>query len=111
MEMVVLWTQPIETALGYIRAAFRAAVEAGDLGIACFSCNHAVTDLLTRGDPLDEVWRESERAMDFVRKAKFRDVVDIVVAQQRFIDDMRGRTAHFSTFSDAQFDEGRSRPS
>jgi predicted ATPase/signal transduction histidine kinase len=105
MEMVVLWTQPIETALDYIRAAFRAGVEAGDLAIACFSCNHAITDLLTRGDPLDEVWRESERGMDFVRKAKFRDVVDIVVAQQRFIDNMRGRTAHFSTFSDARFDE------
>jgi predicted ATPase len=28
MEMVVLWTQPIETALDYIRAAFRAGVEA-----------------------------------------------------------------------------------
>src|SRR5258708_26115546 len=105
MEMVVLWTQPIETALDYIRAAFRAGVEAGDLGIACFSCNHAITDLLTRGDPLDEVWRESERGLDFVRKARFRDVVDIIVSQQRFIENMRGRTARFSTFSGADFDE------
>jgi PAS domain S-box-containing protein len=105
MEMVVLWTQPIETALDYIRAAFRAGVEAGDLAIACFSSNHAITDLLTRGDPLDEVWRESERGLDFVRKARFRDVVDIIVSQQRFIENMRGRTAGFSTFSDAHFDQ------
>jgi predicted ATPase len=105
MEMVVLWTQPIETALDYIGAAFRAGVEAGDLGIACYSCNHTITDLLTRGDPLDEVWRESERGLDFVRKARFRDVVDIIVSQQRFIENMRGRTAHFSTFSGAYFDE------
>jgi PAS domain S-box-containing protein len=105
MEMVVLWTQPIETALDYIRAAFRAGVEAGDLAIACFSSNHAITDLLTRGDPLDEVWRESERGLDFVRKARFRDVVDIIVSQQQFIENMRGRTARFSTFSDAHFDE------
>ncbi|MEH2562187.1 hypothetical protein [Bradyrhizobium sp. AZCC 2289] len=105
MEMVVLWTQPIETALDYIRAAFRAGVEAGDLAIACFSSNHAITDLLTRGDPPDEVWRESERGLDFVRKARFRDVVDIIVSQQQFIETMRGRTARFSTFSDAHFDE------
>jgi PAS domain S-box-containing protein len=105
MEIVVLWTHPIETALDYIRAAFRAGVEAGDLAIACFSCNHVITDLLTRGDPLDEVWRESERCLDFVRKARFRDVVDIIVSQQRFIENMRGRSAHFSTFSDAHFDE------
>jgi PAS domain S-box-containing protein len=105
MEMIVLWTQPIETGLDYIRAAFRAGVEAGDLTIACFSSNHAITDLLTRGDPLDEVWRESERGLDFVRKARFRDVVDIIVSQQRFIENMRGRTVRFSTFSDAHFDE------
>jgi PAS domain S-box-containing protein len=105
METVVLWTQPIGIALDYIRSAFRAAVEAGDLGIACYSSHHIVTDILARGDHLDEVWRESERGLDFVRKAKFRDVIDIIVAQQRFIENMRGRTAGFSTFSDAKFDE------
>jgi PAS domain S-box-containing protein len=105
METVVLWTQPIEIALDYIRSAFRAGVEAGDLSIACYSSHHTVTDILARGDHLDEVWRESERGLDFVRKAKFRDVIDIIVAQQRFIENMRGRTAGFSTFSDAKFDE------
>ena len=105
MEMVALWTQPVSPAIDFIRTAFRAGVETGDLTIACYSCNHTITDFLMRGDPLDEVWRESERGLDFARKAKFRDVVDIIVSQQRFIDNMRGRTAHFSTFSDATFDE------
>jgi len=105
MEMVVLWTQPIGIALDYIRAAFRAGVDGGDLNIACFSCNHTITDLLLRGDQLDEVWRESERGLDVVRKVQFRDVIDVIVSQQRFIENMRGRTASFSTFSDAQFDE------
>ena len=105
MEMVVVWTQPIGIAVDYIRAAFRAGVEAGELSIACYSCNHTITDLLTRGDHLDEVWRESERGLDFVRKARFRDVIDIIVSQQRFIENMRGRTASFSTFSDTTFDE------
>jgi PAS domain S-box-containing protein len=105
MEMVVLWTQPIGIALDYIRAAFRAGVDGGDLNIACFSCNHTITDLLLRGDHLDEVWRESERGLDLVRKVRFRDVIDVIVSQQRFIENMRGRTGSFSTFSDAQFDE------
>ena len=65
----------------------------------------AVTGLLLRNDPLDAVWRETEKGLDFVRKAKFRDVADIIVSQQRFIATMQGRTASFSTFSDAQFDE------
>ena len=61
--------------------------------------------LLLRNDPLDVVWRESEMALDFARRAKYDDVADMIVSQQRFIATMQGRTATFSTFSDAQFDE------
>jgi PAS domain S-box-containing protein len=104
MEMVVLWTQPIGMAIDYIRVAFRAAVDTGVLPIACYSCNHTITDLLTRGDHLDEVWRETERGLDFVRKARFADPAAVIVSQQRFIAVMRGRTTSFSTFNDAQFD-------
>jgi PAS domain S-box-containing protein len=64
-----------------------------------------VENLLQQNSPLEEVWRESERALDFARKARFRDVADLIVSQQRFIATMQGRTASFSTFSDAQFDE------
>src|SRR3984957_9716459 len=67
--------------------------------------DHTVTSLLVRNDPLDAVWRESEMALDFAREAKYGDVADIIVSQQRFIATMQGRTATFSIFSDAQFDE------
>jgi PAS domain S-box-containing protein len=39
------------------------------------------------------------------RQAKYGDAADIIISQQRFIATMQGRTATFSTFSDAQFDE------
>jgi PAS domain S-box-containing protein len=103
--MLVVWIRPVADAIDYIRTAFRAGVEAGDLTIACYSCNHTISDRLLRGDHLDEVWRETERGLDFARKASFRDVIDVIMAQQRFIENMRGRTANFSTFSDATFDE------
>src|SRR5208337_968857 len=105
MNLVALWTQPIASAIDFNRAAFRTANETGDLTFACYSMVESVTGLLLRNDPLDAVWCESERGLDFVRKAKFRDVADIIVSQQRFIATMQGRTATFSTFSDAQFDE------
>ena len=44
-------------------------------------------------------------ALDFTHKAKYDDVADIIVSQQRFIATMQGRTAAFSTFNDAQFNE------
>ncbi|SEE76734.1 PAS domain S-box-containing protein [Rhizobiales bacterium GAS191] len=105
MEIAALWTQPVATGLQYLDFAFRAGIETGDLTVACYSRNHTVTDLLLRGDPLQEVWHETERGLEFVRKAKFRDVVDVIVSQQRFILNMRGLTSSLSTFSDSVFDE------
>jgi PAS domain S-box-containing protein len=105
MALVSLWTQPITTAIDFNRAAIRAATETGDLTSACYSITRSVTVLLLRNDPLDAVRRESEVALDFVLKAKFRDYTDAVVSQQRFIAAMQGRTASFSSFSDEHFDE------
>jgi PAS domain S-box-containing protein len=105
MGIAALWTQPITTALEFNRAAFRAASETGDLTYACYSLDRSVLILLLRNDPLDAVWRESERGLDFVRKAGYGGVADNIVSQQRFIATMQGRTASFPPFSDAQFDE------
>jgi predicted ATPase len=104
-QMAALWTQPIETAIELIRAAFRAGAESGDLSFACYSCMHLVTDLLIQGTHLDDVWRESETGLDFVRKAKYLDAADAIISQQQLIRNLRGQTATFSTFSDATFDE------
>jgi signal transduction histidine kinase len=100
-----LWTQPVTTALDFVVAAFRAAVETGDLTYACYCCDWAVTELLARGDHLDEVWRESEKSLDFVRRAKSHDYVDRAVSQQWFIQSLRGPAPAFFTFGDSQFDE------
>jgi predicted ATPase/signal transduction histidine kinase len=105
MGLAAQWTQSITTAIDFNRATFRTAIETGDLTFACYTICQTVHGLLIRNDPLDAVWRESERGLDFVRKAGFRDMADAIVSQQRFIATMQGRTATFSTFNDAQFDE------
>ncbi|HWS69924.1 MAG TPA: AAA family ATPase [Steroidobacteraceae bacterium] len=99
------WTQPIGTAIDFMRATFRTAIETGDLTFACYGMYQSVTGLLLRSDPLDAVWSESQMALDFAREAKYGDAADIIISQQRFIATMQGRTATFSTFSDVQFDE------
>jgi PAS domain S-box-containing protein len=105
MAPVSLWTQPITSAIELRQAGTRAATETGNLTYACYSMHHSITGFLLRNDPLDEVWHESEMALDFARRAKFRDVADLIVSQQRFIATMQGRTTTFSTFSDKEFDE------
>ncbi len=105
MGKVAFWTQPIGTAIDFMRTTFRTAIETGDLTFACYATYQSVTGMLLRNDPLDAVWRESEMALDFTREAKYGDIADIVRSQQRFIATMQGRTATFSIFNDAQFNE------
>jgi len=105
MGLVASWTQPISSAIDFLRMAFRTANETGALAFACYSIDQIMTDLFVRNDPLDTMWHESEKSLNFVRKAGFPDIRAILVSQQRFIATMQGRTATFSTFNDAQFDE------
>jgi len=107
MGRVAFWTQPIATAIDFMRTTSRAVIETGDLTLACYGRLQTIAGLLLRNDPLNVVWRESEMALDFARKAKYRDAADIIGSQRRFIAAMQGRTATFSTFSDTQFDEAR----
>ncbi len=87
-QMAVLWTRPIEDALTCLEAAVRSVGETGEMVYACFSRQHRLTDLMARGDPLDEVWLESLDALDFVRKYKFGQLV--ILSMQGFVQSLRG---------------------
>ena len=95
----------LRSVIDIMRGAFRTAIDTSALTFACYSILQSVIGLLLRNDPLEAAWRETERGLDFARKARYLDAVDIFASQQRFIAVMRGRTATFSTFSDANFDE------
>jgi predicted ATPase/transcriptional regulator with GAF, ATPase, and Fis domain len=105
MGLAAFWTEPLSSVIELRRATTRVATERGDLTFACYGMHQSITYLLMRNDPLDAVWRESEIALDFARTAKFRDVADLIVSQQRFIASMQGRDAAFSSFGDQGFDE------
>src|SRR3984885_6706695 len=104
MGVATQWTHSITTAIDFHRLTIRTAIETGDLTYACYGIYLCLTCLYMRNDALDAVCRETEMALDYVRKAGFRDVADIVWSQQRFIATMQGRTTSFSTSSDAQLD-------
>ncbi len=105
MGIVAIWAHPVARSIHFLQTAFRTATDTGDLAVACYCMEKSVAGFLMRSDPLDTVWRESEISLNFVRKARYHDVADVIVSQQRFIACMQGRTSAFSSFSDAEFDE------
>lgn len=104
-NVINFWTRHMRTNLPYIHAAFVAGLELGDIPNACYCCNHLITTMLASGLPLEEVYHESEKRLEFVRGAHYEDIGDIIISQQRFILNMQGKTSSFSSFSDSTFDQ------
>jgi PAS domain S-box-containing protein len=104
---VMPWAKPIRTGRSLIRLSLEAAQEAGDLTYGAYARAHLVTHLLASGDPLDEVQRDAEAGLDFVRQARFGLVVDRITGQLQLIRMLRGLTPIFGSFDDSGFDEAR----
>lgn len=103
LEITEVWVRPLDQAIATSRAAYRVAVDRGDLAVACFACNHTVNDLLVRGEPLEAVAEEIERSLAIVRRAGYKDVVDELVAQQRLVMALRGQTDTAASFDGPGF--------
>ena len=99
------WAEHVRAGLDLIRRAFDAANTNGDLTHGAFSCSNLIANLLASGDPLVDVQREAERGLAFAQRARFGAVIDIITTQLGFIRTLRGLTATFGCFNEAQFDE------
>jgi predicted ATPase/signal transduction histidine kinase len=103
MQRAMLWTQPIQSAIDFIRRAIDSATETHDTAFTCFGWNHLIAALLFQGVPLDEVGRESRNGIDFVRKVKMRDEDAILQFQKRMILTLRGERPISSRGADTCF--------
>jgi predicted ATPase len=104
---VMPWAKHIQAGRDLLRRAFEAANKIGDLTVAAYICDALNTNLLASGDPLPEVQREAENGLEFVQKAQFGIVSDIITAQLGLIRTLRGLTPKFGSFDDGRFEEVR----
>lgn len=85
IDQVSAWTMPMEYARQKAGEAFDSGHLSGDLAMACYACNHLVSDALIMGDHLQEVAEVIDRGLKVVRQYDYADVERILVAQQRFV--------------------------
>lgn len=86
LDQASVWTQPLEFSLDCAQAGFEAARAQGDFTIACFEACHRTCILLARGDRLEAVREEVERALAFVAQVGFADVEAILCVQRDAVD-------------------------
>lgn len=99
------YTCPLRSNAPYLKTAFDAAVEYGDLVWGAYACNHKITNMLAIGDPLSQVWDEALWRRKFVQRLGDKNIDNILLSQQCFVLSMQGKTHQVGSFSHDGFDE------
>src|SRR5262249_33502727 len=105
--LVVVWKEHLRAGRDFLRLAFDAANNTGDITYASYCCVTLMTNLLAAGDPLVDVERESEHGLAFAQKAHFGLVIDLNTAQLALIRTLRGLTPEFGRFDGGMIEEVR----
>ncbi|WP_438038070.1 AAA family ATPase [Sorangium sp. So ce128] len=103
-QQVVFWTRHYRETYPYTRAGFSAAVESGDMRMACFNCVWAPLFPLLAGEPLEDVLHEVEERSRFVRKAGYAFAYGVLASAHAVIQTLRGRPVRFSTLDGSELD-------
>ena len=104
---VLPWTGHVRTGRSFLRRAFEAANQTGDLTHAGYSSTHLNNNMLAAGEPLVEVQREAEHGLAFARRMQFGLIVDAIAPQLALVRTLRGLTPTFGSLDDEQCDESR----
>ncbi|MEJ2425586.1 MAG: AAA family ATPase, partial [Candidatus Thiodiazotropha sp.] len=99
------WVKPIRTGRDLLRRAFNDTKRSGDIMYGAYACNNLISNLLMAGDSLIEVEYEAEKGLDYVNKARFGLVADIISSQLGLIRTLRGQTRQLGAFDCERFDE------
>jgi serine/threonine protein kinase len=99
------WIRPATEAERLWEIAYQSGLDSGDLfHMGCASCA-TVMSLFMRGVPMQQVWDESERRMEFLERAGLREPLGAVTAVRQAVRNLRGDTNGPSTFDTADFQE------
>lgn len=110
LDQVSPWTMPLTYALEQAQRARRQGAASGDIGMACYACNHIVSDLLVMGEHLRLVDEEIERGLAYTRMIQYLDIELILESQRHFVQRLRGEADAGPGVQEARLRQTRSQP-
>ena len=103
MTVTSFWTRSIDEFVAYARIGYQLGAETGDLNYAGYCGVEMIIGMYRKGDELDNVYRESEPVLDFMRTMGMKDAEDLLIFFRQFLKRMQGRTLNFGSFDDDGF--------
>ncbi|WP_437541156.1 AAA family ATPase [Sorangium sp. So ce367] len=101
---VVFWTRHYRETYPYTRDGFSAAVESGDLNMACTNCIWAALFPLLSGEPLEDVLHEVKERLGFVHRVGYTFAHNALLGGHAMIQTLRGRPVRFSMLDGSELD-------
>lgn len=99
------WRAPLIEARTILREGYVAGAEAGDNIYANYDGLHTIFQRVFHGDSLDDIYRENEQYLDFVRRTSFKDGIENVMLYRQFVLCLQGKTLARGSFSDPDHDD------
>jgi PAS domain S-box-containing protein len=84
------WVKPLRSIIPYVERGAREGEEIGDRLWGSYCASHVSRTLLSAGEALEEVLRQSDRCLAYVRKARYDELVDLHVFLGAFVRRLRG---------------------
>ncbi|MGA2289233.1 ATP-binding protein, partial [Bradyrhizobium sp.] len=102
---VLPWTAHFPRSRAILKRAIDAATAVGDLTYTAYGLRSVVANMMVSGEPLSDVHREADKALSFMREAKFGLAADSLVAQLILVGALCGQTVSRSLFLESDRDE------
>lgn len=99
------WLRPATEVEALWRRAWQSGQETRDLFHSGCASAGLVMSLWMRGAPLDEVWAETERHLDFLQRAGLREPLGVVRLVRQVVKNLRGQTPRADSLDDDTFQE------
>lgn len=103
--LISVWTRHFDTYVNCSRIGVQAANDVGSATWGSFNHVQLAMGMFVRGDRLDEAYKTTVVALDFIEKARIGFAGDVVRSIQRFLQAARGFSDHLGTLSGEGFDE------
>ncbi len=101
------WTQPYKINLEYLQKTFEYGLEASFLMYASYSLGISAANRLRQGDNLPELQADINKHIEFARRIKASDSLDILSLMRQVNLSLQGATRAPGDLSDAGFDESQ----
>jgi PAS domain S-box-containing protein len=102
---IVMWTHHVNMSVQYLRIGFNAALEAGQVMTATYNSVNNLAILTFKGEPLEALYKACIASNDFLIKSNLPFLTALPKSSERFAQNMRGLTDHFSTFDGSGFNQ------